>query len=363
MDDIIVAQSTLLRNFGFICPSAAESTSRPWGQRLLTLRKYLARLLLFCTSVLCIMEIMAGVAYSINSNLDPGGFFYRDDPLIIRIFNELQFCLFPVRAVMVLTIFLLKQSEWQELHTNLRNFVRDPGVFYQDNHAKVIRKLRLISWVLFAVTLALHCMFFCFQRYISSINHSPSNLGVNFDHYCYLFVCFNIIENTIVWVLTIFPAFFLSQQVLLTSAIFSTALLQALRLLEEDILQEITNTRLLLIGTGKKNWTLTFGEKVRLWTTTYKTAQQLLDQMNRVFSWILVASVTSDISTALGLGTELIQPKGQILDIVAGYSVVSCALFIAYATLFFLPFALLHDKVPFTSFERYFLLFFLFGTR
>ena len=350
MTDIIFAQSFLLEAFGFMEPSESDQKTIPafpvseaYKSGRKVLGKFVSWGLIIACSVMCFMEVISDVNTSLNL-IDPMK--NRNDPFLIRILSDLQYCFYPLRAVLVLSLFITNRSKWTKLRNNMQALINEYRGKTKNPRFKTVSQLLLVSVCLSIVTFLLHGTFFSLQWYTnfdSKRQFHGSNYSVTVDHdYCYVFFCMNFIQATTLWTLTAFPAFFLSQQVLICPVIFAVFLLYTLRGVEDDVENEIGLARaIVMIGQDQRLAHLK--TKLRVWNRTFVVTQQLVDQLNDVFTWIFLTSVGLDLVTALSLGAEIIQPRSDAPP--AMYSVANCALFTAYATIFYSPFVMLHDKV------------------
>ena len=353
MGEIAVVQLFLLRAFGFIPYSfnhkpsfiSSRESTRQWRSFWIFLQKLISRGLILATTCQLLMEISTDVASSITVDRYDADIKSKnhEDPFIIRIISDLQYCFYPVRTVLILVLFLTKQSTWIELHQSVQNFIRF------DDRGKIVRQMRLLSIVLSILTFLLHYTFVACQK-MTSFNRRKQAHGPSFSvfdrDYCYNWgICLNFIENILFQGFTLYPAFFLSQQVLIYAVIFSVVILQEMKSLADDIRNEKIRANVALSQMGMMLWSVTLQRRVMQWTEKYISAQKLIDQLNETFTWILLISVSFDVLTALGLGAEVIQPHARLLPGQVAYNFVNSAVFVAYATLLFLPFALLHDQV------------------
>ena len=351
--DSIVGQSFLLRWFGFFQPPALpgkkahlDSSSFRRMPRLTTLLKLISRGLLISTSCLLILEFNSDFIHAL-----PGSTYGRNlgDPFLIRIISELQYCFYPLRAVLVLTLFLINHDGWTELYTNMNSFLESCQLFSRSIRAKLSRRLKILSLTLVIVTVLSHGVFVSLPWW-SDLTGRIDPRGVAYTAFirdnCYelpasLRACFNFVEVILLWGLSAEPTFILSQQVLISAVIFALLLLQALRAMEGEIKREICH----IAEVVREDSDTDIQSKVALWMATYMAAQKLLDKLNETFSWILMSSVGCDVIVSLSLGAKLIQPHSERSTTLLIYFAASCGLFMSYATLLFLPFVLLHDKV------------------
>ena len=343
--EIFTAQSFLLQTFGYITTPLSSPVIH-WRVRLIrALQTLVSGGLLLTTICLLFLEIVADVFYSMFGNIEGKN---ADDPFIVRIISDLQYCFYPMRAVLVLMIFVASQSKWKDLQKNIHDFIRSNKLFSETTQQKLVQQIKTGSFLLFLVTLVVHVTFVLFQSGVTFIEkhqfHNPS-YSVTERDYCYLVFCFNFIEYIGVWCMTAVPAFFLSQQVIISAVIFAFILLQTLRMLEKEIQDEVDHALSELNSIGMESWSSRLYRKVIRWTRMYTAAQKMLDSLNDMFTWILLVSIGCDLLTAISLGLKLIQPHANLSMIKAMYIIAGCALFIAYTTLQFLPFALLHQRV------------------
>ena len=350
MADIIFVQSFVLKAFGFMEPSESDQktifafpVSEAYKSYRKVLEKFVSCGLIVACSVMCLMEVTADVNTSLYV-IDPMK--NRNDPFLIRILSDLQFFFYPLRAVLVLSLFLTNRFKWTELRNDMQALINKYSGITNNPRLKTVSQLVLVSVCLSIVTFLLHGTFFglqWFTNFDSRRQFHGSNYSVIIDHdYCYVFFCMNFIQATTLCTLTTFPAFFLSQQVLICPVIFAVFLLHVLRGVEDDIQNEIGLAKAIVVIDQDK-WLAHLRTKLRVWNRTNVVAQQLVDQLNTAFTWIFLTSVGLDLVTALSLGAEIIQPRSDAPPVM--YSVANCALFTSYATIFYSPFVMLHDKV------------------
>ena len=355
--DVVNVQSKILKVFGFIRliqrdnfdPDLEASTKhRRTGQSAQlksVIQITVSSSLLISASAVFLMMISKMVFEAHSTTQSTSG---PPDSFIVRAVSYLKYGFYPIRAILILIFFLAKISSWADLHSRIQHFIKVSRVLVPGHFQ------RISTW-LFILTFFLHATFISTWWWWTIESGNASVYLTGEMKSCYVTACLSIIEDFAMWFFTIETAFILSQQVLVCGVICAVVILRALNELEHSIVDyetASTSGKLTLHSPSDEqdavlralNW-CELRQKVRTWTMTYTALHKLVGKMNGTFSWIWLVSVVSDTVTALGLGADLVIPNVSLSAGAAIYSVAACGLFVSYATVLFLPFVFLHDKV------------------
>ncbi|OWA51936.1 hypothetical protein BV898_16396 [Hypsibius exemplaris] len=335
-EDITFVQSFLLAPFLSSCPEGKTSRVKKFLRHV---QNTFSIAFLCATAGLVMVEMSATLGRSIASRS-----ITTADPMLITLVKNLWNCSYPIRAILILGIFKWKQSDWRNLHQTAHRCLGE----LDPSREKSGRRLGRWSVVLFVVTFVA-----LFVPVALIWQHRPSpatNASLHRDseghakgHGCeftYFGYCIPFAVLLALWTSFADLPFLLSQQVLLAGIIFAMRVVRILKGVDRDVRHEIER-----LGSLRHCDTVLRVERVKMWTRTFVVCQLFLRQFNAFYEWILLLSVGLDILAALGLGAKILNPaKGPADTTAALYLALVCFAFLAYATVFFIPFVQIGEE-------------------
>ncbi|OWA51934.1 hypothetical protein BV898_16394 [Hypsibius exemplaris] len=332
--DIIPAQSVILTACGYANPALIKTT---WLASKSKLSKAITAIQLaaLITYLLALTAMDAWIFSDLINRLSGFNQLYNaEDPLIIRVVTWVWNATIAIRPLVILIIFATKRPHWKHLHRTVNMFA---AVVYPDR--KIARKVGRFSLVLLLVTFVAHVGY-------STISWSDAN-GAFPPHehrynFCYFEICFTLKEIVPIWIISTDLPFILSQQVLVIGLAIAVTLLKGLQGVSYDIRAETTKWLKEKSNDGKQEELLC--EKICKWTFVYVKGQIVLRQLNEFFGWILLVSVGFDFVTALGVSGYVMTSERPLSRLSTTLNAGIAVLFLAYATVFFVPFVMLLEK-------------------
>ncbi|OWA52760.1 hypothetical protein BV898_17203 [Hypsibius exemplaris] len=261
-------------------------------------------------------------------------------PFLVNLVQMMWPRFFAARGAIVLWLFCCQLPQWRALRTFALNTMLRPLKHHRN--AKQLAALRRFSVILFVISFGLHApnvAFFWLSR--------EGFLDVQRNASCYN-VWFNCCVSRAAFIplrtLLVDWSFILSQQVLISSLIFVWLAVKAMRSLRKEIIHEKIN----LTVAWSEVWSSRLPDRVGDWTLTYVNMSRFVGYFNACFGRILLVSVILDVLTVLGVFAKLLVAAphyGELYSPVKWLRYVWVAvLFLAYATICYFPFILLHEE-------------------
>ncbi|OWA55466.1 hypothetical protein BV898_19853 [Hypsibius exemplaris] len=341
-EDIVFVQSFFL--------TANETPSLPDAKRICPST--------FCNSWRNLIRVtftLASLGLAVTDSVDVIMFSLGEEdvtktPSVIALAHLLWRSFFTARGVIVLALFFCRLPQWRALRAFVVKKTLQP---LGHRSAKQSTTFRRISLVLFIISLSLHASHSAFfwlsaEGLLEAPQTDNSSLKLNATSVCFYYSWFDrCIGRSIyasLWTLLVDWPFLLSQQILISGLIFVWSAVKTIRNLRKETVAEKNN----LTVSWSQIGTRSLPDRIENWTLTYVNMSRFVEYFNDCFGGILLVSVVLDVLTAMAFFTRLISTPSAFDSLgfikMFRYGWVG-GVFLAYATICYLPFILLHEEV------------------
>ncbi|OWA50491.1 hypothetical protein BV898_15004 [Hypsibius exemplaris] len=280
------------------------------------------------------------VGHDLYNHISPTQTIAKEYPFILKVVKDLAYCFYPIRAFLIILIFLFKNLS--RLREQMQAFKSYLAFLSKATRGDCpIKRLKVMSVIFFLVTFVVHFLWVSLEW---SKNGGLLPLRkINWRRECYSYFTFCLRDYLFIllWTPSIDLMFFLSQQVIAYAALCAITLLYVLRSLQAEI-HSATEYHLSMSPTGDVSRWMRMRRKVIRWTDIYTEVCGAVREINVVFGWIVFISVGVDILTTFGMSATLMTSTETNLNYVV-YNVCISGVFLAYATVPFVPFVLLYE--------------------
>ncbi|OQV19861.1 hypothetical protein BV898_06131 [Hypsibius exemplaris] len=305
------------------------------------------------------VSTVVGVCYLIGTFYSAGingahflyGFFHPDaavspkntthESVILQIMQLMPFFVINSRAFCVLLLLFVKRNSWPIFTAKIDRFLEHS----LPTEISTVFRLNVgrTSVVLCAVTFCLHLLWEAVE-WVVYLEAVP-NITMTTDNFMApLPVKYLTYQSIVLWTLFSTLAFILSQQIFVCAIVLATLLKNILRRLNVEITEELLyfgRKSEDLYGPNEKEILATV-EKLRCWEARRMEALLFCGEMNDFFGPILLLIYGMDFLTLLGFSSNIVNNPRTDLDSYM-YLALSCALFLAYLTVFSFPMVAVHE--------------------